>query len=147
MAERIIYPTRSWLRDAYPREFREVCNKIQQAVQACCPDEINRYAKVNVLGIHWSNDTIGVKPLTSELLNDVFRDMYNFATEIYEIATTASNGTLYSSNEVKSRFSRIFQAWIAKNEGDDNLLIVYYSGHGQATKRYSGTQFDCFEWT
>ena len=95
-----IYPTCTWINDSLAKAFTENCDKIQTTMQACCLDKINRYAKVSNLDIHWSNDNIEMKSLTSELLNDVL-GIYNFSTDVYEISIMTLDGAFYSLNQVK----------------------------------------------
>lgn len=126
--------------------FHTVCDDIAQTVSSYQPDCQNSYDKVSVLGVHWENDTVGVEPLMRTLLYNVFDTMYGFETEIFEIPTTA-NGVCLNSSQIKASFMAKFTSWMVQNQGPKNLMILYYSGHGQPTKKRSGPEaFDAFHW-
>lgn len=79
----------------------------------------SRYKEVHVLLLSWEEDNLGViKELTE--LRDVFENLYRFQTETWNIPT------LESHNALAFRMMQFLNDFKA----DDNLLVVYYGGHG-----------------
>lgn len=78
-----------------------------------------RYQEAHVLLLSWEHDNLGVIDEVNNL-QDVFRQNYNYETEVWQIPSTRSHNTLAT---------RILQ-YLADYEARDSLLIVYYGGHG-----------------
>ena len=78
-----------------------------------------RYHEVHVLLLSWEDDSLGVAKEISEL-DDVLRQAYNYRTEQWRIPGERSH------NALATRLT----AFLGDYETKDNLLIVYYGGHG-----------------
>ncbi|KAL8685866.1 MAG: hypothetical protein Q9218_007498 [Villophora microphyllina] len=65
-------------------KFDQAVNAINHGIRKAFPKNREAYLKVSVLLFHWDTDDIGVAPLEEELA-DVFRNMYNFNVERYEL--------------------------------------------------------------
>ena len=79
----------------------------------------SRYKEAHVLLLSWEDDDLGVIDEVNDL-QDVFRQSYNYETEVWKIPGTRSHNSLAT---------RILQL-LADHEARDSLLIVYYGGHG-----------------
>jgi len=79
----------------------------------------SRYKEAHVLLLSWEDDDLGVIDEVNDL-QDVFRQSYNYETEVWKIPGTRSHNSLAT---------RILQ-FLADYEARDSLLIVYYGGHG-----------------
>src|SRR6266699_3898994 len=82
---------------------------------------VQRYAAVNVILLNWAEDDIGPH-LAKEAadLSQMFRDVFNYVVWPYKIPSVDSERSL---NLAMAQFIKSFGH-------EDNLLIVYYSGHG-----------------
>jgi hypothetical protein len=74
---------------------------------------------VHVLLLRWEEDSIGVEYELNDLAK-TFRSAYGFETETWLIPTFKPSRTL----------SRKASQFIDDFGNADNLLIVYYAGHG-----------------
>ncbi len=79
----------------------------------------SRYKEAHVLLLSWEDDDLGVIDEVNDL-QDVFRQSYNYKTDMWKIPGTRSHNSLAT---------RILQ-FLADYEAKDSLLIVYYGGHG-----------------
>lgn len=97
-----------------------------QVRQAQSSSEVmeKRYKAVNVVMFHWEEDDIGVAPEVHEL-SAVFKDVYRFASVDLHL--------IPSRNPYKF-VERALDDLKRGNSDKDNLLIVYYSGHGGLDK-------------
>lgn len=83
------------------------------------PLRVQRYAAVNVLLISWREDDTD-STTDAEQLGRLFKDSFNYITCSYFIPSTKPQTSL---NFQVASFLDAFG-------GPDNLLIVYYAGHG-----------------
>ena len=79
-----------------------------------------RYKAVHVLLLSWANDDLGVFEEISEL-DGAFTSVYGYATEQWRIPSTRSHNSL----------AKQLTEFLERYESEDNLLIVYYGGHGR----------------
>ena len=92
---------------------------LNSAAKAAFPNRgLSRYKEVHALLLSWEDDTLGVNDEVTEL-GDVFRSMYHFEAEEWKIPGERSHNSLAA---------KIFE--FLNYESADNLLIVYYGGHG-----------------
>jgi hypothetical protein len=97
---------------------------LNDAVQAVWPNRHNiRYSQVHVLLLSWVDDDLGV---AREIrgLRHVFRDMYNFQVQEYQIPS------LKPDRALKRRVSNFLDI-----DGNDTLLILYYGGHARRAQQ------------
>ncbi|KAF2263479.1 hypothetical protein CC78DRAFT_270147 [Lojkania enalia] len=81
------------------------------------------YEKVAVLLIKWADELDELKTRAeAEELNDVFRHQYRFHTEIVELNV---------ASKPQHQISRHITTFIQMHDGPNNLMIVYYTGHGE----------------
>ncbi|KAI4195194.1 MAG: hypothetical protein LQ350_007344 [Teloschistes chrysophthalmus] len=76
------------------------------------------YTDVNVLLLRWAEDNLGVITEVKKL-ERIWRDHFNFTTEIWDIPSTDSEERLVD---------KIMQ--FRKGISESALIIVYYAGHG-----------------
>ena len=69
--------------------------------------------------MYWEEDDLNVKTEVDKLY-DVFKDYYNFKTQIWTIPSTSAHRELM----------RIVVDFVGRYDSNDNLIIVYYGGHG-----------------
>ncbi|CAO2652825.1 Nn.00g022360.m01.CDS01 [Neocucurbitaria sp. VM-36] len=81
----------------------------------------NGYHNVHVLMIKWQDeiDQLDVRQEVDDLTS-VFKDTFNF--DVSEVQLGASKSQLQLEMEINT--------WAYKHDSPDNLLIVYYAGHG-----------------
>lgn len=79
---------------------------------------------MHVLLLRWTEDDLNVQDELTRLRN-VFEGQFRFATEQWDIPsqnpTRALQGKLYDFQDA--------------HQSEDELLIVYYGGHGDADRR------------
>lgn len=80
---------------------------------------LQRYAAVNVLLISWKDDDTDSKTEIGQL-GRLFKEYFNYTTCSYLIPSSKSQSSL---NLQLASFLDAFG-------GPDNLLVVYYGGHG-----------------
>jgi hypothetical protein len=100
---------------------------LHAAAQAVFPNESrSRYTKVYVLMIRWEAEDLN-SPLSIEIrkLFNVFKDIYQFEVEIWEIPDTGSH---VDTNQKILDFVKL------GGDSDEHLKIVYYAGHAKLTK-------------
>ena len=78
-----------------------------------------RYKAVHVLLLSWVDDNLGVLEEISEL-DGAFTSVYGYATEQWKIPSTRSHNSL----------AKQLTGFLERYESEENLLIVYYGGHG-----------------
>ena len=78
-----------------------------------------RYKAVHVLLLSWVDDNLGVLKEISEL-DGAFTSIYGYATEQGKIPSTRSHNSL----------AKQLTGFLERYESEENLLIVYYGGHG-----------------
>ncbi|KAF2685826.1 hypothetical protein K458DRAFT_387779 [Lentithecium fluviatile CBS 122367] len=80
------------------------------------------YVKVAVLIIKWDDELDELKTRgEAEELRDIFANRFRFETETVELNV---------SSKPQHQINRHLSAFIEKHDGPNNLLIVYYTGHG-----------------
>lgn len=106
--------------DYHVKDVKEFGETVTAAAAAAFPNRgRSRYREVHVLLLSWEEDNLGVIGELTEL-QTVFKDMYRFDTETWKIPNRKSH------NSLVSRMTRFLDDF----EADDNLLVVYYGGHG-----------------
>ena len=105
---------------AYHIKIEDFVDRLRASVENFFPNRKYRYQEVHVLLLSWEDDDLGVVDEVVEL-EDVFRKDYGCQTvERWEIPSLKP----YSNLEDKLYLFK-------KNySSSDNLLIVYYAGHG-----------------
>ena len=84
-----------------------------------CHIRHQQYAAVNVLLISWKDDdTISATEIKQ--LQTLFQESFNYTVCLYQIPSTDSQASL---NFQIASFLHAFG-------GPDNLLVIYYGGHG-----------------
>ena len=78
-----------------------------------------RYKAVHVLLLSWENDDLGVIKEILEL-DSTLTSIYGYATEQWSIPSRRSHNSL----------AKQLTGYLEKYESEENLLIVYYGGHG-----------------
>ncbi|KAL8791586.1 MAG: hypothetical protein Q9195_005850 [Heterodermia aff. obscurata] len=100
------------------KAFGEV---LTSAAEAAFPNRgVSRYKEVHALLLSWEDDNLGVVDEVKEL-GDVFRSLYGFTTETWKIPSKRSHNSLAAK----------ILGFLDDHESKDNLLIVYYGGHGE----------------
>lgn len=93
---------------------------LNEAALAAFPNRgRTRYAAVHVLLLSWENDDLGVHTELSEL-QSVLQTYYSFNTQEWRIQSIRSHNSLGL---------RIME-FLEQFESEDNLLVIYYGGHG-----------------
>lgn len=97
--------------------------RLQRASEAVFPNNTrSRYTKVHVLLLCWEYGD-PMLPVHRELveLENVFREGYNFETEVWKIPSQKSHHALNT---------KILDFVELEDDSRDCLKIVYYGGHG-----------------
>lgn len=106
--------------DHHVKDVDTLCQVLNQALTAAFPrSSRSRYSDVYVLLISWENDDLGVVTEIDEL-EVLLRHMYHYRTDQWKIPSNKSHNAVVR---------RIMQS-LEDFESTDNLLIVYYGGHG-----------------
>ncbi|KAF2011644.1 hypothetical protein BU24DRAFT_286054 [Aaosphaeria arxii CBS 175.79] len=81
------------------------------------------YQEAAVLIIKWDDELDELKTRDeAEELDRVFREVFNYDTETVELNV---------SKKPQHQISRFISTFIEKHDGPNNLMIVYYTGHGR----------------
>lgn len=97
---------------------------LQDAISDSFPRPKAPYTSVHVLLLRWVEDDLNVQEeLTS--LKRVFEHQFRFATEQWDIP---------SQNPTRALQTRLYDFQDA-HQSENELLIVYYGGHGDADRR------------
>ena len=100
------------------KAFGEV---LTSAAEAAFPNRgVSRYKEVHTLLLSWEDDNLGVVDEINEL-EDVFRSLYGFEAQAWKIPSKRSHNSLAAK----------ILGFLDDHESKDNLLIVYYGGHGE----------------
>lgn len=99
-------------------------NDLTSACASFFPPNKIQYHTVHALLLNWEFDDLGTE-VELQALGEQLRRQFNFATEFWKIPTQESE------NELEKKMSQVK----AGLEGEGNLLIVYYGGHGQWNPR------------
>ena len=124
------------MKTAFEASFQDAVDKLQQAINEARPDMTNDYSKVSVLAVQWSNDNMGISGLAANLM-EVFSQKYRFKTQTYTIPAHDSNQQVRTSSQVTRLLDTELQTWIRKEESEQSLLILYYSGHAESPPPHS----------
>ena len=73
-------PPAAYTRSSGAQYFKDFAADLEMAIRNALPSVTQPNGQVAVLAFHWENDSLGVQPLESDLL-DVFKNTYNFYTE------------------------------------------------------------------
>lgn len=93
---------------------------LNSAASAAFPNQgSSRYKEVHALLLSWKDDNLGVVNEISEL-HDVFQQICRFKVENWSIPSERSHIALATK----------VLGFLNDYESRDNLLIVYYGGHG-----------------
>ncbi|KAL8645949.1 MAG: hypothetical protein Q9226_007070 [Calogaya cf. arnoldii] len=97
---------------------------LQKAITNSFPRPKTSYVSVNVLLLRWTEDDLNVQQeLTA--LKSVFENQYRFVTEQWHIPSKNSTRALQTKLYDFQNF----------HQSEDELLIVYYAGHGDPDRR------------
>lgn len=93
------------------------------AVQEQVRKPSRNYLQVRCLLLDWEDDDLGCRREINEL-EQVFRDRFDYSVENWRIP----------SQNPKSQLLSKLQDFVAKGPTENELLIVYYGGHGGSTR-------------
>ncbi|KAL9015742.1 MAG: hypothetical protein Q9185_006882, partial [Variospora sp. 1 TL-2023] len=97
---------------------------LREAIYTSFPRLTTPYTSVHVLLLRWAEDDLNVlEELT--ILKGVFETQFRFATEQWDIP---------SQNSTRALQSKLYDFQDA-HQDENELLIVYYGGHGDADRR------------
>ncbi|KAL8971462.1 MAG: hypothetical protein Q9197_003256 [Variospora fuerteventurae] len=97
---------------------------LREAIYTSFPRLTTPYTSVHVLLLRWAEDDLNVlEELT--ILKRVFETQFRFATEQWDIP---------SQNSTRALQSKLYDFQDA-HQDENELLIVYYGGHGDADRR------------
>ena len=123
MSSSILRPTRAYVKGNYAASFESVVSKIDEAIQQALPQsQKDQYDKGFVLSMNWSNDNMGVAPLSQEL-EYVLTSLYGFYVEHYTIDANPASGN------VEFEFNKRVSTFMNNRAGPRTLLMYVYSGH------------------
>jgi len=112
-----------WL---YHTKFKKFGNDLHEAAKAVFPNTApTRYKNVYVLMLKWEDEDPNL-PVSLEIgrLFRVFKDIYHFQTEVWDIKDRDCHAEV---NQKILDFSRL------GGNSKEDLKIVYYAGHGKLT--------------
>lgn len=111
---------------AYEIESLAHSMNIQLDAQAVHDNQLHApsYSPVNVLLLTWERNDLNNEPVTKNLMQ-VFEDRFGYDTELWTIPRHDSLEALRSK----------VTAFSAANDAEENLMIVYYNGHGDISTR------------
>jgi len=112
-----------WL---YHTKFKKFGNDLHEAAKAVFPNTTPaQYRNVYVLILKWEDEDPNL-PVSWEIgrLLRVFRDVYHFETEVWDIKDKDCHAEV---NQKILDFSRL------GGNSEEDLKIVYYAGHGKLT--------------
>ena len=98
--------------------LEKVISDLNNATKAAFPKQTMHYGNVYVLLLRWEADDLGTATEIKDL-EGVFRNMYHYRTESWQIPSEKSYTSL---NQKVLDFQ--------KDKGEGDLLILYYAGHG-----------------
>src|SRR5450432_1451794 len=102
------------------RDLKTFGETLTNAAAAAFPNRgRSRYKGVHVLLLSWEEDNLGVLEEVLEL-QDIFRRLYGFETDKWKIPSHKSHNSLAGK----------LLKFVDDYDDKDNLLIVYYGGHG-----------------
>ncbi|MCJ1330704.1 hypothetical protein MMC10_007390 [Thelotrema lepadinum] len=101
------------------KDFGEFFDYLNRGAKSALPRVSRRHSEAHVLLVRWEEDDLGTVNEINDLDN-VFKDLYNYQTEQYLIPSRSS------ANELEGALVDFKRA----HDSDDNLLVLYYGGHG-----------------
>ena len=122
MSKSTVRPTRAWTGAHHETDFKTALDRIRLAYKRTRPSDVV-YKKVAVFSITFSNDDINVGPPEKALL-DIFRQQYGFDIVKHVIDVR--------SRRVRDLLAAI-HALTTKYDHEDNMIMLYYSGHAEQT--------------
>jgi len=81
---------------------------------------VGRYKDIHVIMICWENDSLGVQKELAHL-KEVFEYSYQYRVEMVRLPSQRSEAAIEA----------LLEQYIKLYDGQDNLLIFYYGGHGE----------------
>ena len=108
-------------------DLQDFGESLHAAAKAVFPNTSkSRYKKVSVLLLSWEDEDPKLPvSLEIEQLDNVFKNLYGFETEIWEIPNQNCHGMLNR---------KILDFVMTEDDPADQLFIVYYGGHAKLTK-------------
>lgn len=97
---------------------------LQKAIQTSFPRAAHPYVAVTVLLLRWIDDDLNIQ-VELDRLRNVFDFQFNFTTEQWNIP---------SKNSTRALQAKLYDFQEA-HQSESELLIVYYGGHGEASRR------------
>ncbi|KAL8732293.1 MAG: hypothetical protein Q9166_002865 [cf. Caloplaca sp. 2 TL-2023] len=97
---------------------------LQKAISNSFPRPKTLYTAVHVLLLRWAEDDLNVQEELATLKR-VFESQFRFATEQWDIP---------SQNSTRALQTKLYN-FQDTHQSEDELLIVYYGGHGDADRR------------
>jgi len=102
------------------KDVKALGDLLNSAATAAFPNQgVSRYKEIHALLLSWEDDSLGVLNEIGEL-DDVLRQIYHFEVERWKIPSKRSHNTLAAK----------LLAFLDDYESKENLLLVYYGGHG-----------------
>ena len=102
------------------KDVKALGDLLNSAAAAAFPNQgSSRYKAVHALLLTWEDDNLGVINEVDEL-EVVFRQTYHFKVEKWKIPSKRPHNTLAAK----------LLGFLEDFESKDNLLIIYYGGHG-----------------
>lgn len=105
--------------------LEQFTNDLTQSLKCTFPTNPKRYDNVHVLLLRWAEDDLGTAGEIKDL-EKVFRETYHYTTECETIPSDDSYNTL---EYIITHFRKIHDSSDSP-DGPNNLLILYYGGHG-----------------
>jgi hypothetical protein len=110
--------------DRAPLEtMTDISRRFKQAVSTGWDRRSPTYADANALLLYWEEDSSEVKDATRRL-GSVFRQSFNYATEVVSIPSTNAEQELNS----------VVEAFFRRNNTPDTLAILHYAGRCLASE-------------
>ncbi|KAK0516424.1 hypothetical protein JMJ35_001027 [Cladonia borealis] len=117
------------------KDLRAFGEDLTNAAAGAFPKGKSRYKEVHVLLLSWEDDRLGVTKEINEL-RSVLDQTYHYHTEEWKIPSRRSHNSLI----------RRLTDFLDDYESKENLLLVYYGGHGHLNDdrqlKWSCTEFD-----
>jgi hypothetical protein len=116
--------TDSYMADAVAEEESRHAALLNDALTQYRPRRQQRYSTVNVLLLTWAEDDIGLIDEIDEL-ERVFSEEFRYFVWRYQIPSQRSQV------ELQLQITSFIKLW---GSSEENLIIVFYSGHGGPTR-------------
>ncbi|KAL9038919.1 MAG: hypothetical protein Q9180_002841, partial [Flavoplaca navasiana] len=105
-------------------KIEEFSQDLQKAIANSFPRPNTSYHSVHVLLLRWAEDDLNVQ-VELTVLKSVLENQYRFTTEQWDIP---------SSSPTRALQTKLYEFQNC-HQSEDELLIVYYGGHGDADRR------------